>query len=263
MNPRVTSIILILTILVAISASQARAQTTTEITVGTTPTIPIIDGQWQRGEWDNAIEYKLVIGSPRPVTNPAFIRMIHDSSKLYGIIDVPSDNGTIYQIMNGDTIFGLAYLIFYYGAVLNPANKTQIYTYVELAVNRTHVTVAVNCNGLCDVNSIIAPSRGAASLSGTVHSSTKHRVWEFSIPMYPVVKTSLDSNPRIGFEVIVSDSSLNQLFLVTLNQHASLTFIATLVPETFSGALMLPVVLFTSLIVIAGCRKKDCDNSSD
>jgi hypothetical protein len=253
MNSKSPSVILILTILVvALSALPARGQTATEFTVGTTTTTPSIDGQWQKGEWDNAIEYKLVIGLQRPVTNPAFIRMVHDNSNLYGIIDVPSDNGTTYQLMNGDTIFGLASLMFYYGAVLNPKNQTQAYTYVQLAVNRTQVIVGVICNALCDPDSISAHSRGAASLSGTIHLNTKHRVWEFLIPMYPfIVKSPLNSNPKIGFDVMVSDSSGNNLA-----QHASLTFASTPVPEIISGQVILPVALVTPLILLFQYRRK-------
>ena len=234
--------------------TQVRGQTAPEITVGTAKIKPTIDGQWQQGEWDNAIEYKFAKGLPRPPTNPAFIRMTHDSSNLYGIIDVPSDNGTTSQLMNGDTIFGLAYVIFYFGTVLNPTDKSQIHTYVQLAVNRTHVGVAVDCNGLCDSESIIANSQGATSLSGTIHSSTKHRVWEFSIPVY-VVKPPLSRNPQIGFEVIVSDSAGNLLDLVNLAQHADLSFVGTPVPE-LSGEIILPLMLITSVILLFGYHRR-------
>jgi hypothetical protein len=234
--------------------TQVRGQTALEIAVGTTKIKPTIDGQWQQGEWDNAIEYKFAKGLPRPPTNPAFIRMTHDSSNLYGIIDVPSDNGTTFQLMNGNAIFGLSYVIFYSGTVLNPTDKSQIHTYVQLAVNRTHVSVAVDCNGLCDVESIIANSQGATSLSGTIHSSTKHRVWEFSIPVY-VVKPSLSSNSKIGFEVIVSDSAGNLLYLVDLAQHADLSFVGTPVPE-LTGEIILPVMLITPVILLFGYHRR-------
>ena len=62
-----------------------------EIFVGTILPRPTIDGQWesQQGEWANAIGYTLPIGRI-PTTNPS-IRLMHDNTTLYGLIDVPSD----------------------------------------------------------------------------------------------------------------------------------------------------------------------------
>jgi hypothetical protein len=73
----------------------AQAVTTT-LEVGNTIQPPSIDGGWQMGEWVGAVEYNLTVGSTGKVTNLPMIRLLHDSNTLYGLIDVPSDNGGSY-----------------------------------------------------------------------------------------------------------------------------------------------------------------------
>lgn len=264
MNDRVTRtfVLILVIIMISMSASEVRAQAATnptEFIVGTTTTTPSIDGQWQSGEWDSANEYKLTISFPKAVANPPYIRMTHDATNLHGLIDVPSDYGTTYINANGDTSWGAVLLEFYYGAVLNPNNQTQLYSFFGLNTNQTNiVTVGVYCRcpGM-DPNVISSHSRGDTTISNTPHSSTKHRLWEFSVPMFPyVVKNSLDTNPSIGFDVIVIDSSGSQSALSLPNQHSNLTFVGTPVPETASGEIMLSGALFGSLILVVRHRKK-------
>jgi hypothetical protein len=246
--------------MISVSASEVRAATNpTQFIVGTTTTTPKIDGQWQSGEWDSANEYKLTISFPKPVAYPPYIRMTHDSANLYGLIDVPSDDGSNYIDANGVASWGAVLLEFYYGSVLDPNNQTQLYSFFELNTDQTNiVTVGVNCRcpGM-DANVISSHSLGATTISSTPHFSTKHRVWEFAVPMYPyVVKKSLDTNPSIGFYPIVRDSSEIQSFFVLQNKHSSLMFVGTPVPETTGGEIMLSGALFGSLILVVGHRKK-------
>jgi hypothetical protein len=251
------------TFMLLLVVSQVRGQTVSEITVGTAAIIPRIDGQWEQGEWDDAIEYTLTVfvGSPTSVEIPAYIRMVHDSHNLFGIIDVPTDNGTAYVNANGNRTWGAALLSFYYGAFLNPYNQTQLFTFFALNTNQTEIAnVSVYC--LCvhgvDANMISSDSHAATTLSVTPHSSSKHRVWEFSLPIYPyVITTSLDTNPMISFDVTVIDSSGNHISLVNgSTQHASLTFVSISVPEVPSGQMILPVSLITPLILLLAYRRK-------
>jgi hypothetical protein len=242
---------------------QVRGQTASEITVGTPTIMPRIDGRWEQGEWDNAIEYTLTVtvGSPTSVKTPAYIRMVHDSHNLFGIIDVPTDNGSTYVNANGNRAWGAALLSFYYGAILNPYNQTQLFTFFALNTNQTGIAnVSVYC--LCvhgvDANMISSDAYAATTLSVTPHSSSKHRVWEFSLPIYPyVITTMLDTNPTISFDVTVIDSSGNQISLVNgSTQHATLIFVSTSVPEMLSGQMILPVSLITPLILLFAYRRK-------
>jgi hypothetical protein len=246
-------------ILLLVVVSQVRGQTVSEVTVGTASIKPGIDGQWRQGEWNSAIEYVLTGGSSTPIKATAYLRMMHDAHNLYGIIDAPSDNGATYVNANGDTSWGAVLFAFYYGAFLNPNNQTQLYTLFALNTNQTkivNVGVYCRCPGE-DPNRISSYSQAATTLSVTPHSNTNHRVWEFSLPIFPyVITTSLDQNPMIGFDVTVIDSTGNQLSLVTLAQHAELTFVSTPVPETLSGQVMLPVALITPLILLFAFRRR-------
>lgn len=227
---------------------------TTDVTVGTTAIRPVIDGQWHQSEWINTIEYTLTTGESAPSKNiSAYVRMIHDINNLYGIVDVPSDDGGTYINANGDTSWGAVLFAFYYGAILNPTNQTQIYTLFALNTNETrtvNVGVYCRCPGK-DPNVISSASEAATTFSATPHSSLNHRVWEFSLPIHPyVLSVPLDQNPAIGFDVTVIDSSGHQMSLVTLAEHAELMFVSIQVPEVVSGPYMLPLVLIMPLILL-------------
>ena len=262
-SSRLSVMLAVLMLLMAIT--QVRGQTASEIVVGTTTVKPTIDGQWQQGEWDNAIEYELTQGSTGPVKIPSYFRMMHDASNLYGILDVPSDNGAEYINANGDLTAGAALVAFYNGALLNPSNQTQLFTFFALGVNQTtkRATVSVMCRCRQDPNVISSESQVATALSTSTHSSSLHRIWEFSIPIHPyVIGASLDTNPTIGFDLTVIDSSGNQLSLVNLNQHATITFVGTPIPEIISGQITLPLALLTPLIMLFAYHHRKLGNHS-
>ena len=240
-------------LLILLALTRVNAQTAIEVTVGVATVRPDIDGLWQQGEWQNAINYKVLLGSTGPAKTPAYFSMMHDDSTLYGIFDVPSDNGAAPAATGTITDFLL--LVFYYGELLNPTvNQTQLVWEFALSINQTtnqaEVAVQCRCPGE-DPNAIVAHSKVAASLSTTEQSSARHRVWEFSIPMNPyVIKSSLATDPTIGFAVKVVDSSGNALFFVNANQHVTLAFVSTLVPENRSSQVALPLALTLPLILI-------------
>ena len=168
-------LILILALLtLSLIIIQAKGQSAPEIEVGTTTIKPTIDGQWQQGEWDNAIEYTLSQASTGPAKVQSYFRMMHDASNLYGILDVPSDNGAQYINSNGDLTAGAALLAFYNGAFLNPSNQTQLFTFFAFSVNQTtkRATVSVMCRCRQDPNMISSLSQAATTLSITAHSSS-------------------------------------------------------------------------------------------
>jgi hypothetical protein len=247
-------------LMLSLITTQVSGQTAPELIVGAATIKPTIDGKWQQGEWDSTIEYGLSQGPKGPVKIPSYLRMMHDASYLYGILDVPSDNGGQYVNTNGDLTAGGAFLAFYYGPFLNPNNQTQLFTFFALNLNETtmHPDVAVYCR--CpgqDPNTISSQSMAATGLITTAHSSSKHRVWEFSIPIHPyVIKDPLDTNPAIGFGVVVIDSSGNQISLVNLIQHVSITFVGMPVPDIINGQMILLYALLIPVIVLFAYYRK-------
>lgn len=113
-------------LMLSLVITQVRGQASPEISVGTMTIKPTIDGRWQQGEWDNAVEYTLS-GSARSVKFSGYFRMMHDINNLYGIIDVPFDNGTEYLNPNLGFPVGTVFLAFYYGTSYDPKNQTQLH----------------------------------------------------------------------------------------------------------------------------------------
>jgi hypothetical protein len=234
------------------------------IFVGTTGTPPTIDGVWQQGEWDNSIEYALSV-SYRPVTavtNRPTIRLVHDSNTLYGIVDVPSDNGQNYINSDGHDEWGGVLLNFYYGSTLNFNNPpgTPPFNIVDLSTNQTRrvgIGVISNTNSTAR-QAIISHSTAATTLSTTTHSNATHRVWEFSIQLFPfIVRTPLSqSNASIGFGVSVFDSAGNQMLLPNY-QHLTISFEENTLPETYSAELMLTVTVLATTLSICQHRRKN------
>ena len=243
-------------LMLSLVITQVRGQASPEITVGTATIRPTIDGQWQQAEWANAIEYTLS-ESTGPAKLSGYFRMIHDANNLYGIIDVPFDNGTEYLNANVGYPVGTVFLAFYYGTSYVPSNQTQLHADFQLAVNQTtkRPTMAVICSPLwqwCrqDPNIVISRSQVATSLSATTHSNSKHRIWEFSIPIHPYVITApLDTNPTIGMDVVVVDTSSYQI------HRGTLAFVSTPVPEILSGQMMLPLIVIMPLLAVRLSQK--------
>ncbi len=183
-----------------------------EILVGTTAPMPIIDGQWeiQRGEWGNTIEYTIPIGAQDANSNPS-LRLMHDNRTLYGLIDIPSNLGT----NNPD----LVVLTFYNISSAMSQNVT-----VSFSTNQTNL-VSVHVASPLAI-SILPHIRVATSLSATIHSQSKHRVWEFSIQLCPFLVRNVLDGARLGFQVTVTDSTGTQLSLEDANQTVTIFFLA-------------------------------------
>ena len=172
--------------------------------------MPIIDGQWQgqRGEWGNAIEYTIPIGAQDANSDPS-IRLMHDNTTLYGLIDIPSELGTAN---------GLVVLTFYTISSAMSQNVT-----VSFSTNQTNLVSVHVASPLA--NSILQHIRVATSLSATIHSQSKHRVWEFSIQLYPILVSNVLDGARLGLQVTVTDSKGNQVSLEGADQTAEMFFL--------------------------------------
>jgi len=238
--PKLRRLRLLLSVLIIITLSTVpvKAQTTAiEVIVGMSSVKPSINGQWQQYEWDDAAEYKLAVGSSEVVNRP-YMRLEHDDDTLYGLVDVPSDNGGYYVDSNSKINWGQVLLLFYYGAMFDLRNTTQAFTAVQISTNQTHLAytrVVCRCSDQY-ARVVSSHSSAALSLSSTIDYGMKHSVWEFSIQMYPyVLRNSLNSNSMnssIGFTVAVVDSFGHALLFVSPGQYSEMTFISTLAPQT-------------------------------
>jgi len=263
---RAVSVLILVMIMVTLVTNQAKAQSTTsllQIDVGSTSSPPIVDGQWQQGEWVNTIEYGLMFGSPQVTPRPT-LRLVHDSTTLYGIIDVPSDNGTTshpISASNPGTTFG--------GVIIDLWTKTDEIGW-RFETNRTlhpylytgsvlSLTLPANVRATISSHTFIA-----TGILGTVHSAAAHRVWEFSLPLSPyAIKGSLDDyNSTIQLGVFLKDSAGNLMQLTSAGlfdskSYARMSFVGTPVPESVSVYVVLPAVMLLSLIVfVIRCHRK-------
>ena len=196
-----------------IGVVQSHAQSSgAEIYVGTAAPMPIIDGQWesQRGEWGNTIEYTLPIGAQNANSNPS-IRMVHDNATLYGLIDIPSDLET-------PNNHGLVVLTFFNISAMNQ-NVTVSFSTNQTKLVSVHVTSPM-------ASSILPHIRVATSFSTTIHSQSKHRVWEFSIQLCPFIGRKVLDGAHFGLQVTVTDSTGNVVSLEDANQTGEIFFLA-------------------------------------
>ena len=206
-----------------------------EVIVGSATVKPSINGEWQQYEWDDAAEYKLTLGSSGVINRP-YMRLEHDNDTLYGLVDVPSDDGGYYVDSNSTIHWGQVVLLFYHGAIFDLHNTTQEFTAFQISTNQTHlayVRVVCRCN---DQYAHMVASHSTAALSGstTVHYGMKHSVWEFAIRMYPyVMNESLNStpNPKIGFTIAIVDSYGHSFLFANTSQSSEMSFIPTATPQ--------------------------------
>jgi hypothetical protein len=239
--------------LIPINAGAQTGTTTVEVGVTTQP--PSIDGRWQVGEWENAVEYNLTLESTSKVTALPTIRLLHDNTTLYGLVDVPSDNGGSYTDSNGHINYGSVMLTFD-----NLANATQPTAWISLETDyRQLAGVGVICQCSTQLAAEIKSHTSASTgLTTTSSSNATHRIWEFSLQLYPEItpKPLTQNVTSVGFNTQVSDSEGNQMFLVAAGKLAQLSFAATPLPDIANIALMLPFSLLVSLLLIRKRRKQ-------
>jgi hypothetical protein len=234
---RIRFLILELIVIIMLAVSVDARNNAFEVIVGTATVKPSINGQWQQYEWDDAAEYKLTVGSGDVINRP-YIRLEHDNDTLYGLVDVPSDNGGFYVDSNSQINWGQVLILFYYGARFDLQNTTQAFTAFQISTNQTHLAhIRVVCRCSDQYARVVSSHSSAAlSLSSTIHYAMKHIVWEFSIQMYPyVLNNTLNSdslNSTIGFTVAVVDSFGHAFLLTNLSEHAEMIFTSPVAPQT-------------------------------
>lgn len=246
-------------VLIAISccflATCAQAQSVISFQANDTTQPPSINGQWQPGEWDSATVYNLTVGSLQVKLRPT-VRLLHDNSSLYGLVDVPSDYGGTF-VVNGVKNWGYVILIFYYGTALSyPLSPTQLWYNLFINTNQTgpatmwyFISAAASTN---QANPVLKHSLTATSLTTTSLTNVKHRIWEFSVQLYPYILTTPmnKAGTSIGFNVRVYDSGNDMMELVGSVQPGRLFFSETALPEYDSPLTLLALVILLPLVLI-------------
>jgi len=253
-------VVIFVLIVISSPTSHVMAQTTTtsvsEIVVASTSSPPSIDGQWQQGEWNSSVEYQLMLGSQNLNGQPhPYLRLTHDESKIYGWIDVPSDNGKFYVDSKGVDNWGAVSLTFYNG----PGFISNHTIWVEIVTNQTQrVTASLFTFSIWNWTKNPDIVSGATTLTTTVHSNVEHRVWEFSTRLRPYVTNSSLNGDLLGisFDITVQDSSGNSMYLVASRLPATMDFAATPVPENVNVYIALPTVMLLSLVVFIRSRRR-------
>jgi len=226
---------------------------------------PTINGQWEPEEWGNAMVYNLTVGAynvrPRPT-----VRLLHDNASLYGLVDVPSDNGGTYVGSSGKPDWGFVSLTFYYGTVYpggpTPSKAPWFWFIIDTnqtRLARTSIVYYPSSNSTIVNEGILTwkHSSASTSLTTTSLSKEKHRIWEFSVQVFPyIVHRPLTQNgTNIGFDVDVWDSGGNAMEFVGASQPGRLFFVNTPIPEVASTVLVLPVVILGALVLFRQRRK--------
>ncbi len=215
--------------------SQAATTTTSSgvhIVAGVVVVKPSIDGLWQKGEWDDANEYRF--SSVYYQVNgfaEAYVRCKHDNSSLYWLIDVPSDNGATYakggQNLTGTAAFAI--IPSYLGFVITASRNSTLLSFLfGTPTNSSQIRVA-------------------QQLGVSPHSSKLHRVYEISMPFEPLLQYSsrVDNLPAVNLDLTVTDSYGNGLDLSGPPYISVLEFGVMPVPENIEPLIPLALAFLT------------------
>lgn len=254
-------VFIVIVIVFSTHLGNAAAQSTTTIPfyAGTTSQQPSINGQWEAGEWGNTETYNLTIGSHANLRPN--VRLLHNNSSLYGLVDVPSDTGGTFIDSNGQKSWGWVALDFYYGTFFPAAGSTQPFFVFYLSTNQTgpYMGLYVYGNSSIENKGFDAQRHSivTTSLSTTTLANTKHRIWEFSLQLFPyIVPESLTQNAtNIGFNVRAVDSGGNMMYLVGESQPGRLIFTEMPLSEVSNIVVMIPLAVSISLFLLHQRRK--------
>ena len=215
---------------------------------------PTINGQWEPAEWENAVTYNLTVGASQVTERPS-IRLLHDNATLYGLIDVPSQKSKI----GGDVL-----LFFYYGIVRSTTlTQTRWDCFLQNQTGYSPTGIGWSpANSSMRANAFLAQKhfKAYANLASTELSKTKHRIWEFSIQLFPyfILNPLTENSTTIGFNVVVNDGTgtANLMYLVGMSQPGRLIFVDTALPvsEVSSASAVFLLSLLASLPFVRRSR---------
>jgi len=246
----------ILVITFAARPNSAAAQSALRVTyvVGFATVKPDIDGRWEQNEWNNSNELQLTrkpssVGPSVTCDGEAYLRLVHDSSSLFGILDADADFGSTWTAGN----------MTYRGSItfLFDGNNDGMFQAGDKSDYVVGFSPGFTGDSVFSKSFSNFSSQVVARIGWWVspHSSLPHRIYEFSIPLKPLIEYAPLQNgePVVGFELIVvySGSGLCDV-MGSSTVPAELIFSPMAVPENLD--LIMPLALF--LIVILFCKPK-------
>jgi hypothetical protein len=207
---------------------------------------PSIDGLWQTGEWDDANEYQYSYAYFQVnLSAEAYVRCKHDNASLYWLIDVPSDNGSVYvkgeQKWTGTAAFSFD---------TDMDGISQIDP-ADLGFVTTTSGNGTSLNFLYNKPTWSSQINAAQQLGVSPHSSKLHRVYEISMPFESLLQYNarVDNLPAIYVDLTVTDSYGNGLDLSWPPHISVLEFGAIPIPENIEP--LIPLVL--AILTLISC----------
>jgi len=213
---------------------------------------PNIDGVWEPNEWNNANELQLTqTATSGGVTckGGVYLRLTHDNSSLFGLVDVVVDDGSEWTVGNKTYVGSISFL--FDGNNDGGFQSDDKGDYV-VGFSPGHTGAALWSKSFSNFSSRVL---AGISLGPSPHSQIRHRIYEFSIPVQPLIKYAQLQNgePVIGFELIVAYASYGLCELVgSSGAPARLVFGPIVVAENVD--LIMPL-LFVLLVMLPGKRR--------
>lgn len=241
----VLAIILLMLRLQPVNSQATTTSSSVHVVAGVAVVKPVIDGIWEKGEWDDANEYRFsTIFYEVNGLSEAYLRCKHDNSSLYCLVDVPSDNGTTYarggQNLTGQLAWGFARYINGSGRI-DPADfgfaitTSGTSTVLKFLYNQPTWSSQINV---------------AQQLGVSPHSSKPHRVYEISMLFQPLLQYNdlADNLPAVYVDLTVTDSYGNGLALSGSPYLSVLEFAGVMpVPENIGPVIPLALTFLTLL----------------
>ncbi len=259
----VSCLLVLAMILLMLRLPAANSQTITTTTssgvhvvAGVVVVKPSIDGLWQKGEWDDANEYRFsAVYYEVNGLSEAYVRCKHDNSSLYWLIDVPSDSGATYA-KGGQNLTGTAAFSFDRDmdgiSRIDPADFAFVIT---TSGNSTLLSFLYNTPTWSSQVNV------AQQLGVSPHSGKSHRVYEISMPFESLLqynnRAMPDNLPAVNVDLTVTDAYGNGLDVSGPPYLSVLEFGVMPVPENIEP--LIPLVL--AILTLAFClHRKEARN---
>ena len=230
-----------------LSPAVAQSASPVTYTVGWAVVKPSIDGVVEPGEWNYSNELQITQTPPSggvTCNGGAYLRLTHDNSSLYGLVDVVADDGSKWSVGNRTYTGSIAFLF----DGNNDGFQTEPEDYI-VGFSPGYTTASVWSKSFSNFTSQVVAK---VVLGPSPHYRTAHRIYEFSIPLQPLIMYASSSNHEIGFDLVVAYPPNGECDLMgSSGLPAKLVFDPTAVPEHID--LVIPLML---ILVCISFRKR-------
>ena len=182
-----------------LSPAAAESASPITYTVGWAVVKPDIDGIVEPGEWNYSNELQITqtpTSGGVTCNGGAYLRLTHDNSSLYGLVDVTADDGSKWSV--GDKTYSGSITFLFDGN--NDGFQTEPEDYV-VGFSPGYNNASIWSKSFSNfVSQVVAK----VTLGPSPHDRTAHRIYEFSIPFLPLILYTSLPNYEIGFDLIVA-----------------------------------------------------------